>query len=442
MTDDIVTSTPTGAAPLVRPPRASPVAASWAWVGPAAVLRVPVPVPHRPGVQRRSRRRSRPRTAASRSRRCVEAFSGQNRQAFWFSIEFSAGRRRSSASCFGTLLAYAAATATRPTLAAQRSSPSFSGVAANMGGLAAGVRVHHPARAARACSPRSSTRASARPLRPAASTSATSAGSIVVYSYFKIPLMVLITLPAIDGLKPVVARGVRQPRRHHVHVLAPRRPAGAGAVDARRLPAAVRQLVQRLRHRCTRSPTTPTIVSRAHRLLPRRRRRHRRGRRRLRARGVDDHHHGVCMASYWVARKRAERWQHDAPTDALRTAGHDARPPAPTPAERGSAGSVPNLVLIVARAVLPRCRCSSTGPATRCRTCRCRLLGWDTLFDKWSLERRQPRRSTRTQLLADALQLSLKLAVGTVLLTLRAAAADGALGAPAAAAGRGRSSSS
>ena len=74
-------------------------------------------------------------------------------------------------------------------------------------------------------------------------------GFVTVYSYFNIPLMVLITLPAIDGLKTswreacanLGGTSFTYWRRVGLPVLA--------AVAARRLPAAVRQLVQRVRDR-------------------------------------------------------------------------------------------------------------------------------------------------------------------------------------------------
>ena len=103
-----------------------------------------------------------------------------------------------------------------------------------------------PCSAAKGWRPRSS-KGWATTCTATGSSSTRRPGSSSVYSYFNIPLMVLITLPAIDGLKVVVARGVRQPRRHDVHVLAADRAPSPRAVVARRFPAAVRQLVQRLR---------------------------------------------------------------------------------------------------------------------------------------------------------------------------------------------------
>ena len=55
-------------------------------------------------------------------------------------------------------------------------------------------------------------------------------GVAIVYLYFQIPLMILVIAPAIDGLRRGVARGVVEPRRELVPVLAPHRLPGAAAV--------------------------------------------------------------------------------------------------------------------------------------------------------------------------------------------------------------------
>lgn len=130
-----------------------------------------------------------------------EAITSQNLDAFWFSIRFSALAAVVGV-VVGGLLAYAVASATRP-LWLRGLVTSFSGVAANMGGL---------------------------PLAFAFLTLTgrqgvltkllneifdwdiyetlgrdglgSVAGLVFVYSYFNIPLMLLITLPAIDGLRP------------------------------------------------------------------------------------------------------------------------------------------------------------------------------------------------------------------------------------------------
>lgn len=126
-----------------------------------------------------------------------QAFKGQNLDAFAFSTWFSAIAAIVGV-VGGTLLAYAAATASKPRWLRGLVS-SFSGVAANMGGLPlafaflsligkqglltkilnwAGWNLYG-----------GNFKLGSIP------------GLVVVYSYFNIPLMVLITLPAIDGLK-------------------------------------------------------------------------------------------------------------------------------------------------------------------------------------------------------------------------------------------------
>ena len=127
-----------------------------------------------------------------------EGLRGQNLEAFRFSITFSAGAALVGL-LFGTLLAYAIATVKKP-MWLRGVVTSFSGVAANMGGLPLafaflsllgrqgiltkvleyfGWRIYD-----------------------GEFTLGSVNGLIIVYSYFNIPLMVLVTLPAIDGLRP------------------------------------------------------------------------------------------------------------------------------------------------------------------------------------------------------------------------------------------------
>ena len=127
-----------------------------------------------------------------------EGMQGQNLAAFRFSITFSIGAALVGL-VFGTLLAYAIVTVQRPVWL-RGIVTSFSGVAANMGGLPLafaflsllgrqgvltkileyfGWRIYD-----------------------GDFTLGSVNGLIIVYSYFNIPLMVLVTLPAIDGLRP------------------------------------------------------------------------------------------------------------------------------------------------------------------------------------------------------------------------------------------------
>jgi putative spermidine/putrescine transport system permease protein len=127
-----------------------------------------------------------------------EAMSGQNRAAFWFSIRFSA-LSAAAGVVFGTLLAYAAATATRPrwlrTLVA-----SFSGVAANMGGIPLAF-AFLTLLGRQGLLTKIINESFGTDIWNAGFSFANVTGLVVVYCYFNIPLMVLITLPAIDGLR-------------------------------------------------------------------------------------------------------------------------------------------------------------------------------------------------------------------------------------------------
>ncbi|MDP2290606.1 MAG: ABC transporter permease subunit [Actinomycetota bacterium] len=127
-----------------------------------------------------------------------EAMDGQNRSAFWFSVRFSAGSALVGV-VFGTLLAYAAATATRPRWL-RNGVTSFSGVAANMGGLP--LAFMFLALLGRQGLLTKILLAGGFDLYGGDFELGSVPGLITVYSYFNIPLMVLITLPAIDGLKP------------------------------------------------------------------------------------------------------------------------------------------------------------------------------------------------------------------------------------------------
>ncbi len=151
-----------------------------------------------------------------------DAFTGQNLDAFKFSVKLSA-----LAAAFGVVvgafLAYAAASIRRPKWL-RSLVIAFSGVAANLGGVP--LAFAFIALLGRQGLMTKILEGLGYDLYGNGFQLDTTTGFVAVYSYFNIPLMVLITLPAIDGLKVVVARGVRQPRRHDVHVLAADRPAG------------------------------------------------------------------------------------------------------------------------------------------------------------------------------------------------------------------------
>jgi putative spermidine/putrescine transport system permease protein len=127
-----------------------------------------------------------------------EAFSGQNRSAFWFSIRFSAIAAVTGV-VLGTLLAYAAATATRPRWL-RNVVTSFSGVAANMGGLPLAF-AFLTLLGRQGVLTKIIKEVLGYDLYAGDFDLGSVRGLVIVYSYFNIPLMVLITLPAIDGLK-------------------------------------------------------------------------------------------------------------------------------------------------------------------------------------------------------------------------------------------------
>jgi putative spermidine/putrescine transport system permease protein len=127
-----------------------------------------------------------------------EAFSGQNRSAFWFSIRFSAIAAATGV-VLGTLLAYAAATATRPRWL-RNVVTSFSGVAANMGGLPLAF-AFLTLLGRQGILTKILKEGLGIDLYAGDFDLGSVRGLVIVYSYFNIPLMVLITLPAIDGLK-------------------------------------------------------------------------------------------------------------------------------------------------------------------------------------------------------------------------------------------------
>ncbi|MEX0848021.1 MAG: ABC transporter permease subunit [Ilumatobacteraceae bacterium] len=126
-----------------------------------------------------------------------EGITGQNWEAFKFSITFSAGAALVGV-VFGTLLAYAAATATRPRWL-RSVVAAFSGVAANMGGLP--LAFAFLSLLGRQGVLTKILGAWGWDLYGGDFDLGNVSGLIIVYAYFNVPLMVLITLPAIDGLK-------------------------------------------------------------------------------------------------------------------------------------------------------------------------------------------------------------------------------------------------
>jgi putative spermidine/putrescine transport system permease protein len=127
-----------------------------------------------------------------------EAMSGQNREAFMFTIRFSAFSAAIGV-VLGALLAYAAATATRPRWLRNLVS-SFSGVAANMGGIPLAF-MFFTLLGRQGILTKAINEGFGWDIYQSGFDLGSTVGLVVVYCYFNIPLMVLITLPAIDGLK-------------------------------------------------------------------------------------------------------------------------------------------------------------------------------------------------------------------------------------------------
>lgn len=127
-----------------------------------------------------------------------DAFTGQNRDAFKFSVLLSFWSAVVGV-VFGTLLAYAIATARRPkwlrTLAT-----AFSGVAANLGGVPLAF-MFIALLGRQGLLTKILDGAFGFDLYGTSFALDSTIGIVTVYSYFNIPLMVLVTLPAIDGLQ-------------------------------------------------------------------------------------------------------------------------------------------------------------------------------------------------------------------------------------------------
>jgi putative spermidine/putrescine transport system permease protein len=125
------------------------------------------------------------------------AFTGQDRDALLFSAQFSAAAAAVGV-VIGGLLAYAAATATRPRWVRSLVT-AFSGVAANLGGVPLAF-MFFTLIGRQGILTKILATAGFDPYDHGFGFDSIW-GVITVYSYFNIPLMLLITLPAIDGLK-------------------------------------------------------------------------------------------------------------------------------------------------------------------------------------------------------------------------------------------------
>ncbi len=127
-----------------------------------------------------------------------DAFTGQNFDAFKFSVRLSAQSALVGV-IIGTLLAYAATVLRRPRWLRSLVT-SFSGVAANLGGIPLAF-AFIALLGRQGLLTKILEGLFGFKLYGGSFTLDSTWGLTVVYSYFNVPLMVLITLPAIDGLK-------------------------------------------------------------------------------------------------------------------------------------------------------------------------------------------------------------------------------------------------
>ena len=127
-----------------------------------------------------------------------DAFTGQNFDAFKFSVRLSAQSALVGV-VIGTLLAYAATVLRRPRWLRSLVT-SFSGVAANLGGIPLAF-AFIALLGRQGLLTKILEGLFGLKLYGGSFTLDSTWGLTVVYSYFNVPLMVLITLPAIDGLK-------------------------------------------------------------------------------------------------------------------------------------------------------------------------------------------------------------------------------------------------
>jgi putative spermidine/putrescine transport system permease protein len=128
----------------------------------------------------------------------TEAITGQYQEAFIASLRLSFVTALLGA-LIGVLLAYAAATLRRPKWL-RSGTTAFSGVAANFGGIP--LAFAFIAALGTQGLMTKILKSSGLDLQAHGFTVRSFWGLVIVYLYFQIPLMVLVTFPAIDGLKP------------------------------------------------------------------------------------------------------------------------------------------------------------------------------------------------------------------------------------------------
>ncbi len=222
-------------------------------------------------------------TEGSESRRCARRSPGPFRGYFIESLKLSA-RRAVLGGLIGTLLALVVVRLQRPRWL-RNASLAFSGVAANMGGVILAF-IFIATLGAQGLATKILDDHRHHELPPGSSPSFW--GLVTVYLFFQIPLMFLVMLPAVDGLKPAWREAVANLGGTAVHVLAAgrrsrcsprRRSAGCCCCSPTPSPPTPRRIAlppsRRSWYRCRSASTSGQHD-------------HRQGQRRLRAGGVDD----------------------------------------------------------------------------------------------------------------------------------------------------------
>ena len=148
-----------------------------------------------------------------------EAVTGQYQRSFIASLKLSFVTALLGG-LIGVLLAYAAATLRRPKWL-RSGVTAFSGVAANFGGIP--LAFAFIAALGTQGLMTKILKTGGLDLQAHGFTIRSFWGLVIVYLYFQIPLMVLVTFPAIDGLKPAWREAAANLGAYVVDVLAPRR---------------------------------------------------------------------------------------------------------------------------------------------------------------------------------------------------------------------------
>ena len=406
------------------------------WAGLLPVLRLPRPVPRRADGRRLHARRSSPRRRGP-GRRCGRRSTSPFRELLRRVDQAVGGVGRSSAALIGILLALVVVRLQRPALAAHRrlgvlraSPPTWaasSWPSCSSPSLGAPGSGHEDPQDRRR-----------RPRQPTFITSFW--GLVVVYLFFQIPLMFLVMLPAVDGLKPAWREAVSNLGGTLVHLLAAGRDPGARPGRARRHCCCCSPTPSPPTPRPSPSPPRPAqLVSVQIRFYLQGNVIAGAGQRRLRAGGVDDRDHAgddravpaAAPPGRTVAAMTTAISGHRARRRARRPRARHAVPPAGG-ATRGSVASrVASWLFLLAPARLlhlPVLRdlpvlvpAGAHGAARRAAT----------LFEPVDVERHVGRRLRDPQFGHSAVAVDAKLAVGAIVLTLGLMLPDGDVGAPA-----------